>query len=61
MSAESKKLAVKIIEEAGSFAYTKSILQDLHMEMEREIELLEKKAGMGENWIFRLMLYRLKI
>ncbi|KAB8303333.1 hypothetical protein EYC80_004766 [Monilinia laxa] len=61
ISPETKKLAVKKIEDMGSFTYAKGVLYELHAEMERELGMLEKMAGMGENWILRLMLYRLKV
>ncbi|TGO90136.1 hypothetical protein BPOR_0077g00090 [Botrytis porri] len=58
MSAEMKKLAITEMENMGSFNYAKDLLNDLHVNTEHE---LEKMAGSGENWILRLMLYRLKV
>lgn len=61
VSPEMKKLAVSKMEDMGSFTCTKDLLSNLHAEMEQEVELLEKRGEMGENWILRLMLYRLKV
>ncbi|KAA8574050.1 hypothetical protein EYC84_005582 [Monilinia fructicola] len=61
LSPETKKLAVKKIQDMGSFTYAKGVLYELHEEMEQELGILEKMAGMEENWILRLMLFRLKV
>ncbi|KAF7956841.1 hypothetical protein EAE96_004167 [Botrytis aclada] len=61
MSPEMKNLAIAEMENMGSFTYAKELLNDLHVDLECEIGMLEKMAGSGENWILRLMLYRLKV
>ncbi|TGO08094.1 hypothetical protein BTUL_0226g00050 [Botrytis tulipae] len=61
MSPEMKRLAITEMENMGSFTYAKALLKDLHLDIEHELEMLEKRAGSGKNWILRLMLYRLKI
>ncbi|TGO59220.1 hypothetical protein BOTNAR_0167g00160 [Botryotinia narcissicola] len=61
MSPEMKRLAITEMENMGSFTYAKALLKDLHLDIEHELGMLEKRAGSGENWILRLMLYRLKI
>ncbi|TGO52772.1 hypothetical protein BCON_0135g00210 [Botryotinia convoluta] len=61
MSSEMKKLAITEMENMGSFTYAKALLNDLHVDIEHELGMLEKRAGSGENWILRLMLYRLKV
>lgn len=61
MSPEMKKLAITEMENMGSFTYAKTLLNDLHLDVEHELGTLEERAGLGENWILRLMLYRLKI
>lgn len=37
---EVKKYAVKLLKEAGSFAYTKSVLEDLDARVRREVQKL---------------------
>ncbi|TGO38461.1 hypothetical protein BHYA_0074g00090 [Botrytis hyacinthi] len=61
MSLEMKKLAITEMENMGSFTYAKAVLNDLHLDIEHELGMLEKRAGSGENWVLRLMLYRLKV
>ncbi|KAF7931846.1 uncharacterized protein EAE98_004582 [Botrytis deweyae] len=61
MSSEMKKLAITEMENMGSFTYAKTLLNDLHAQIEHELGILETKTGSGENWILRLMLYRLKV
>ncbi|KAF5874334.1 putative geranylgeranyl pyrophosphate synthetase protein [Botrytis fragariae] len=61
MSSEMKKLAISEMENMGSFTYAKALLNDLHVDIEHELRMLEKRAESRENWILRLMLYRLKV
>lgn len=59
MSKDMKKLAMRWLERAGSLDFTRQMLENLLKDVNRELEVLEKKAG-GENWIFRLMMCRFK-
>ncbi|TVY73247.1 Ophiobolin F synthase [Lachnellula suecica] len=55
-----KALAVKQIEKAGSLRFTKSTLDETYEEMQKELCLVEEKAGI-KNWILRLLQNRLKV
>jgi geranylgeranyl pyrophosphate synthase len=60
MSPEMKKLAVKQIEKAGSLSFTKSMLDNTYEEMQKELCVVEERAG-SKNWILRLLQNRLKV
>ncbi|RAL66218.1 hypothetical protein DID88_005890 [Monilinia fructigena] len=49
ISPETKKLAVKKIEDMGSFTYAKGVLYELHAEVERELGMLEKMADIQDS------------
>ena len=61
LSREAKKLVIRWLEEAGSLEYTRKTLGDLYLELREEVKRVEKQAGMKENWILRLILYRLQL
>lgn len=60
MSIDMKKLVLKRLAETGSLEYTKDMLGELHDELTQELSAAEERMG-GKNWIFRLILHRLKM
>jgi hypothetical protein len=60
MSTDMKKLIIDDINKAGSLEFAKGVLGGLYEDVLNELEVVEKRAGI-ENWILKLLLYRLKI
>lgn len=60
MSREAKELFLQHLTELGSMEYTSKLLEDLRRQIDEEMARLESMTG-RENWILRLLMYKLKI
>ena len=60
LSREAKELVLEYLREAGSMEYTRRVLEDLRRQIDEEMARLERITG-GENWILRLLMFKLKV
>ena len=60
VSREAKELFLQHLTELGSMEYTSKLLEDLRRQIDEEMARLESMTG-RENWILRLLMYKLKI
>ena len=60
MTSEAKKLILEEFERTGSLEYTRSILQGLFSQLQKEIEGIEAHFG-KQNFVLRLLVERFKV